>query len=173
VDPASGYGLNWHPGSVSGFVNSELWIRTRIYQWFEEILEKKNSLFYSFINLLPIWQHIIFHWLKKFSGRIRIYNNWTSSSRSSSVSQDYRSGIERIIYESTTLEPIIITNTRSSINSFFHGLINYIDTKAKCCHLKKFTRKSTLLQVFIRVYRLEIQSVMLVLSTQICELLSL
>jgi hypothetical protein len=24
-----------------------------------------------------------------------------------------------------------------------HGLINYIDTKAKCCHLKKLTSKGT------------------------------
>jgi hypothetical protein len=27
--------------------------------------------------------------------------------------------------------------------------MNYIDTKAKCRHLKKLTRKGTLLQVFI------------------------
>jgi hypothetical protein len=53
-----------------------------------------------------------------------------------------------------------------------HGLINYIDTKAICCHChpKKLTCKGTLRQVFIRVYRLEIQSVMLVFSTQLCEL---
>jgi hypothetical protein len=25
-----------------------------------------------------------------------------------------------------------------------HGLINYVDTKAKCCHLKKLTCKGTL-----------------------------
>ncbi len=48
-----------------------------------------------------------------------------------------------------------------------HGLINYIDTKAKCRHLKKFTCG----QMCIRVYRLERQSVMLVFSTQLCELL--
>ncbi len=35
-----------------------------------------------------------------------------------------------------------------------HGLINYIDTKAKCRHRKKLTCKGTLRQVFIRVYRL-------------------
>ncbi len=46
-----------------------------------------------------------------------------------------------------------------------HGLINYRDTKAKCRHLKILTCKGTLRQVFIRVYRLEIQSVMLVFST--------
>ncbi len=49
-------------------------------------------------------------------------------------------------------------------------LINYIDTKAKCRQLKILTCKGTLRQVFIRVYRLEIQSVMLVFST--CCLLS-
>ncbi len=51
-------------------------------------------------------------------------------------------------------------------------LINYIDSKAKCLHLKQLTCKWTLRQVCIRVYRLEIQSVMLV-STQLCELLPL
>ncbi len=34
-----------------------------------------------------------------------------------------------------------------------HGLINYIENKAKGCHLKKFTCKGTLRQVFIRIYR--------------------
>jgi hypothetical protein len=53
------------------------------------------------------------------------------------------------------------------------GLINYIDTKAKCRHLKKLTCKGTLRQVFIRVYRLGIQSDMLVFATQLCELLPL
>ena len=38
---------------------------------------------------------------------------------------------------------------------------------------KKFTCKWTVRQVFIRVYRLEIQSVMLVFSTEFCELLPL
>ncbi len=43
-----------------------------------------------------------------------------------------------------------------------HGLINYIDTKAKCRHTKKLTWKGTLRQVFITyqsLYKLEIQSV--------------
>ncbi len=44
-----------------------------------------------------------------------------------------------------------------------HGLINYKDTKAKFLHLKKFTCKGTLRLVFLRVYRLEIQSVILVI----------
>jgi hypothetical protein len=53
-----------------------------------------------------------------------------------------------------------------------HGLINYIDSQAKC-HLKKFTCKGTLRQVFIRVYTLNIQSVKFVFSAQLCELLPL
>jgi hypothetical protein len=48
-----------------------------------------------------------------------------------------------------------------------------IDTKTKCRHLKKLTCKGTLWQVFIGVYRLEIQSVMLVFSTQLYDLLLL
>jgi hypothetical protein len=54
------------------------------------------------------------------------------------------------------------------------GLINYIDTKAICRLLKKLTFKGTLRQVFIIVYRLEIQSVMLsafFFSTQLRKLL--
>ena len=55
-----------------------------------------------------------------------------------------------------------------------HGLINYKDTRTKCRHLKKLTWKGTLRRVFIRVYRLDhIQSVRLVFSTQLCELLPL
>jgi hypothetical protein len=42
-----------------------------------------------------------------------------------------------------------------------HGLINFIDIKAKCCHLKKLPCKGTLQQVFIRVYTLEILSAIL------------
>jgi hypothetical protein len=47
-----------------------------------------------------------------------------------------------------------------------HGLINYIDTKAKCRHLKILICKDFAAGVY-RVYRLEIQSVMLVFSTQL------
>ncbi len=53
-----------------------------------------------------------------------------------------------------------------------HGPINFIDTKAKC-HLKIWTCGGILRQMFIRVYKLEIQSVMLVFSTHLCELLLL
>ncbi len=48
--------------------------------------------------------------------------------------------------------------------------------KGKCRHLTKLTCKGTfsdLRLLFIRVYRLEIQSVMLVFLTQLCELLHL
>ncbi len=55
-------------------------------------------------------------------------------------------------------------------DSFTQGLINYRDTKAKCRHLKILTCKGTLQREFIRVYR---QSVMLVFSTQLCQLLPL
>jgi hypothetical protein len=42
------------------------------------------------------------------------------------------------------------TNKTNKIghNAYPHGLINYIDTKAKCRHLTKFTIKGTLRQVF-------------------------
>ncbi len=63
-----------------------------------------------------------------------------------------------------------ITTTRVSLD---HGLINYIDSKGKFRHLKIFTCKGNSRQVFIRVYGPYIQSVMLVLSTQLCELLPL
>ncbi len=59
---------------------------------------------------------------------------------------------------------------RLIIYSVYHGLNNDIETKAKCRHLQKFTCKG---QVFIRVHRLKIQSIMLVFSTQFCELLPL
>ncbi len=52
-----------------------------------------------------------------------------------------------------------------------NGLINYTFTKTKCRHFKKLTCKGTLRQVFIKVFRLEIKSVLLVFSTQLCELL--
>ena len=52
-------------------------------------------------------------------------------------------------------------------------IMDYKDTKAKCRHMKILTCKGTLRQVFIKVYGLEIQSVMLVFSTQLCELLPL
>jgi hypothetical protein len=56
------------------------------------------------------------------------------------------------------------------------GLINFIDTNAKCRYPKILHCNGTLRQVFIRVYSLEIgeiQSVALVLPTQLCELLLL
>jgi hypothetical protein len=40
-------------------------------------------------------------------------------------------------------------NTVMTVMGYSHWLINYIDTKAKCRHLKKLTCKGTLRQVFI------------------------
>jgi hypothetical protein len=55
-----------------------------------------------------------------------------------------------------------------------HGLINYIDTKAVCRFPNKLTRTGTSRRcLFIRVYTLVIQSIVLVFSTQLCELLPL
>ncbi len=55
-----------------------------------------------------------------------------------------------------------IEMTQQQHMGLLHRLINYIDTKAKCCHLKTITCKGTLRQGFIKVYKLEIQSVTLV-----------
>jgi hypothetical protein len=35
-------------------------------------------------------------------------------------------------------------NGEAAVYSWLHGLFNYIDTKAKCHHLEKFTCKGTL-----------------------------
>jgi hypothetical protein len=58
------------------------------------------------------------------------------------------------------------------VNSM-HELRNYKDTIAKCRHLKIFTYEGTLRQVYIKIYRLDIQSVMLAILTHLCELLPL
>ena len=65
----------------------------------------------------------------------------------------------------------------TSIVAIPHGYINFTDTEAKCRFLKRLTYKGTLQQVYIRVYRLEIQSVMLVFRPSFlnccpCNLLS-
>ncbi len=54
---------------------------------------------------------------------------------------------------------------------FVHGLIDCVDSKTKCRHIKKLACKGTLRKVFAKVYILEIHSVMKVFSNQICELL--
>jgi hypothetical protein len=63
-------------------------------------------------------------------------------------------------YESGSTDTIEFGS--KTLVSTMHGLINYIDTKAKCRHLKKLTCKGTLRQVFIIVYRLELLSVIVV-----------
>jgi hypothetical protein len=63
--------------------------------------------------------------------------------------------------------------TKECLETLHHGLTNHIDTEAKYHHLKKLKCKGTSRQVFTRVYRLEIKSVMLIFSTQLCETLPL
>ncbi len=46
-------------------------------------------------------------------------------------------------------KPLLRIYTVSLAVSGDHGLINYLDAKAKCRHLEKFTCKGTLQQVFI------------------------
>jgi hypothetical protein len=54
-----------------------------------------------------------------------------------------------------------------------YELINYIDTEAKCRHLKILTFIETLRPMCIKVFSLDIQSDVLVFSIQLCELLPL
>ena len=61
----------------------------------------------------------------------------------------------------------------ASATAWNHGLIHFKDNNTECRYQNKLTCKKTLWHGFIRVYRLEIQSVMLVFSTQLCEMLSL
>jgi hypothetical protein len=70
-------------------------------------------------------------------------------------------------------EKYLIYTLKRAEEGQVHGLINFMNTKAKCRHLKKLTCTGTLRQVFIGVYRLEIPPFMLVFSTQHCELLPL
>ncbi len=55
----------------------------------------------------------------------------------------------------------ILSQYRGSVgyHHMLYGLVNYSVQTPKCCHLRMLTRKGTLRQVFIRVYRPEIQSV--------------
>jgi hypothetical protein len=75
----------------------------------------------------------------------------------------------------TSLIPSALAHIRSDqqfdIAALVHRLSNYIKIISKCRHLKKLTCKESLRQVFNRVYRLQIQSFMLVFSIQLCELL--
>jgi hypothetical protein len=71
------------------------------------------------------------------------------------------------------LTSLLYIYNSSYIHIYNQRLINYINTKAKCRHLKKLTCVGTLRQVFIKVDRLLIHSVIFVFSTQLCELLPL
>jgi hypothetical protein len=55
------------------------------------------------------------------------------------------------------------------VKSFDHGLINYLDTKTKCRHLKILTCKGFCRQVFIRVYRPGDTSSHVEFLTQLCD----
>ncbi len=66
-----------------------------------------------------------------------------------------------------------VTEGYFSFAGLIHGLINHIGTKANCRHQKILTFKGTLRPVYIWVYSLEKQSVMLVFSPQLCKLLPL
>jgi hypothetical protein len=54
-----------------------------------------------------------------------------------------------------------------------HGPVKLYSHESKMSSSKKLTCKGTLRQVFIRVYRMEKQTVMLVFSSQLCEPLPL
>jgi hypothetical protein len=57
------------------------------------------------------------------------------------------------------------------LNICMHRIINYKRHQSKMSSSENIACKGTLQQVFIRVYRLEIQSIMLALSIQLCKLL--
>ncbi len=57
--------------------------------------------------------------------------------------------------------------------SFNRGLINYIDTKAKCLHIRKFYMQRDLAAGFFQSLQRLQSAIMLVFSTQLCELLPL
>ncbi len=62
----------------------------------------------------------------------------------------------------------------STSDMYSHGLVNYTDTKMKCRHLKKKCPiKGLCDRCFSELSRLEIQSVVLVFLSQLCELLPL
>jgi len=52
-------------------------------------------------------------------------------------------------YSNLTIQLFDIAEVSYAASLYWHGLINYIDTKAKCRHLQKITGKGTLQQVFI------------------------
>jgi hypothetical protein len=62
---------------------------------------------------------------------------------------------------------------RKCFDAQLHELINNVQTKQNVVIQKNCPVKGLLRQVFIRLHRLEIQSIMLVFSTPVCELLPL
>ncbi len=76
-------------------------------------------------------------------------------------------------------ESLTVSPRSEKRKGFFFSLIfqgypfPFYRHQSKLSSSKKFTCKGTLRQMFIGAYRLDIQSVMLVFSTQLCELLPL
>ncbi len=127
-------------------------------------MKKKECHVPCSIGIMHVYRNIFFEWLYPYVHRLP--NTYTIPH----ICTDKRfiDIVDEMWWE-------IRTNLHDLSDSLTqdHWLINYIDTKAKFCHLKQITCKGTLRQVFIRVYRLEIQSIMLVFSAQLCELLPL
>ncbi len=87
--------------------------------------------------------------------------------------QSFTYSVQRIIIHIQNQNRLRLrTDLRCRGFGLYHGLVNYIDTKAKCHHPKNGPVKG-FAPVLIRVCRREIQSVMLVFFTQLCKLLPL
>ncbi len=147
--------------SLTPVAKLELRISTRIFEkivimvysgsWGKPILEKKNRS-------------------RKFPDSIPLNIAWCNKTILQILGPWKRDGWKKI---PQNVVYVLHFSLVCQLKGLAHGLINYIDTKAKCLHLKEVTCKGILRQVFIRIYRLEIQSVMLEFSTQLCELLPL
>jgi hypothetical protein len=105
----------------------------------------------------------------------RATTSYWSGKQQPLIGQESSSGLSSL---DVNIHILTLINLENTVLSSFHLYVvndraegvNYLDTKAKCRHLKKLTRKGTLRQVLIRVYRLEIRSVMLEFSAQLCQL---
>ncbi len=80
----------------------------------------------------------------------------------------YRIGRQRLNVEPIRILCCSYRLEENTLYSCNHGLIKYIDTKAKCRHLKTWH----VMDFAAGVYQ-NLQSVMLISSTQLCELLPL
>ncbi len=109
--------------------------------------KRENSIFPTGRNCIsppPSWQH---------GGSVRLSLN-VSSMVSSTLSLQERKFLLLVMGSTLDNSKIYLRKrfsnvTHTNIHRTNHGLIDYIDTKAKCRHLKKSTCKGTLLQVAI------------------------